>query len=144
MATKYIEYELDENQIVKIPREEIERYMKLDGVKTEDDACWIWCEDNGKIINPEQEELDKKAKANRITATIHQARADYKPKTQRERVVKADPTKEGVIKAIAELLPSLNATEVKIENVGKLITFKLGADEFKIDLVRKRPPKEKK
>ena len=56
MATKYIEYELDENQFVKIPKEEIERLMKGLGC-SEDDACWIWCEDNGKIINEEQEEF---------------------------------------------------------------------------------------
>ena len=80
MATKYINYELDENQFVKIPQDEIDRIMKGLGV-SEDDACWIWCEDNGKIVNEEQEELDKQAKANRITATIHQARAE----TQKER-----------------------------------------------------------
>ena len=37
MATKFIEYELEENQIIKIPREEIERIMKGLGV-TEDAA----------------------------------------------------------------------------------------------------------
>ena len=74
--TKYVEYELDENQIVKIPQEDIDRIMKLPDVKTVDDACWIWCEDNGKIVNEEIEELTKKAKDNRITATIHQAKAE--------------------------------------------------------------------
>ena len=83
MATKYIKYELDENVFVNIPREEIERTMKGLGC-SEDDACWIWCEDNGKIDNDEQNELDKKAKDNRITATIHQARAESWPPARRK------------------------------------------------------------
>jgi hypothetical protein len=58
-------------------------------------------------------------------------------------VVKEDPTKEGIIQAIAELLPSLNAKDVNIEKKGKLITFKIGADTFKVDLIRQRPPKSK-
>jgi len=136
-------YKLPNGKTIRISDDEIKKNMAILKI-SEEEAIQMYLEDEGYEVNVEQEELCKKAKENRITATIHQARADYKPKTQRERVVKADPTKEGVIKAIAELLPSLNATEVKIENVGKLITFKLGADEFKIDLVRKRPPKEKK
>ena len=59
---KYVNYELNENEIVKIPQEEIDRIMKLPSVKSVDDACWIWCEDNGKIVNEEQEELTNKAK----------------------------------------------------------------------------------
>ena len=88
--------------------------------------------------------MTQKAKDNRITATIHKAKAEYKPKTQRERVVKEDPTKEGIIQAIAELLPTLSATEVVIEKKGKLITFTLGSDKFKVDLIRQRPPKADK
>ena len=108
-----------------------------------DEAIQVYLEDEGYLENEEQNALEKKAKENRITATIHQAKAEYKPKTQKERVKKDDPTKEGIIKAIAEMLPSLEATEVKIENIGKLITFKLGTDTFKLDLIRQRPPKQK-
>ena len=95
MATKYIEYELDENQIVKIPREEVERIQSGLGV-SEDDACWIWCEDNGKVFNEEQDELDKKAKDSRITATIHQARAETtKERKKVER--KPDQVKDSLV-----------------------------------------------
>ena len=142
MATKYIEYELDENQIVKIPREEIERLMKLDSVKTEDDACWIWCEDNGKIINEEQEELDKKAKANRITATIHHARAE----TTKERMKverKPDQIKDSLVENLKAFLVEQGFENVNITKVGKLVEFDCGSEHFKLDLIRQRPPKKK-
>lgn len=135
-------YKLPNGKTVRIPDKEIERNMQTLGLDKEE-AIQVYLEDEGYLENEEQNALEKKAKENRITATIHQAKAEYKPKTQKERVKKDDPTKEGIIKAIAEMLPSLEATEVKIENVGKLITFKLGTDTFKLDLIRQRPPKQK-
>lgn len=139
MATKYIEYELDENVIVKIPREEIERTMHGLGC-SEDDACWIWCEDNGKIDNEEQNKLDKKAKENRITATIHQARATTtKERKKPER--KPDETKESLIAGLAEYLAEV-VENVKITNIGKIIEFDLKGEHYKLDLVRQRKPKK--
>lgn len=140
MATKYIEYELDENVIVKIPREEIERTMKGLGC-SEDDACWIWCEDNGKIDNEEQNELDKKAKESRITATIHQARAEQ-PKERKKVERKPDPTKESIIATLAETLADM-VENVKIVNIGKLIEFDFQGEHYKLDLIRQRKPKTK-
>lgn len=140
MATKYIEYELDENQIVKIPREEIERTMKGLGC-SEDDACWIWCEDNGKIINEEQEELTKKAKENRITATIHQARAETtKERKKVER--KPDQIKDSLVEQLAEYLKEY-VDNVAITKVGKMIEFDIKDEHFKLDLIRQRKPKVK-
>ena len=140
MATKYIKYELDENVFVNIPREEIERTMKGLGC-SEDDACWIWCEDNGKIDNEEQNELDKKAKDNRITATIHQARAETtKERKKVER--KPDPTKESIISTLAESLADM-VENVKIVNIGKLIEFDFQGEHYKLDLIRQRKPKTK-
>lgn len=141
MATKYYNYELDENVIVKIPMDELERLMKLDGIKTIEDACWIWCEDNGKIVNEEQEELDKKAKESRITATIHQARAETtKERKKVER--KPDPTKESIISTLAESLADM-VENVKIVNIGKLIEFDFQGEHYKLDLIRQRKPKTK-
>ena len=123
---------------VDIPDEEIDKLVdKLDLSIAE--ACNLWLEDNELQVNEEQEQLDKKAKDSRITATIHEAKADA-PKKERKVVRKEDSTKEGIIKALAEKLEEL-ATDVKIENVGKLITFKLGEDTFKLDLIRQRKPK---
>ena len=141
MATKYINYELDENQFVKIPQDEIERIMQGLGV-SEDDACWIWCEDNGKIDNEEQNELDKKAKESRITATIHQARAE----TQKERKKverKPDQVKDSLVESLKAFLIEQGFENVAITKVGKLVEFDCGGEHFKLDLIRQRPPKKK-
>lgn len=142
MATKYIEYELDEGVTVKIPREEIERTMKGLGC-SEDDACWIWCEDNGKIDNDEQNELDKKAKDNRITATIHQARAEItKERKKIER--KPDQVKDELVENLkAFLIEQCFMENVTITKIGKLVEFDCGGEHFKLDLIRQRPPKKK-
>ena len=142
MATKYYNYELDENVIVKIPMDELERLMKLDGIRTIEDACWIWCEDNGKIVNEEQEELDKKAKENRITATIHQARAENtKERKKVER--KPDQVKDSLVESLKAFLIEQGFENVTITKVGKLVEFDCGGEHFKLDLIRQRPPKKK-
>ena len=139
---KYVNYELNENEIVKIPQEEIDKLMKLDGVKSVDDACWIWCEDNGKIINEEQEELDKKAKESRITATIHQARAETtKERKKVER--KPDQVKDSLVESLKAFLIEQGFENVAITKVGKLVEFDCGNEHFKLDLIRQRPPKKK-
>ena len=135
-------YELKGGKRVNIPDEEIRNSMAMLGL-TRSEAVQMWLEDEGYEVNAEQEALCAKAKDNRITATIHQARGEVKQKTQRERVKKPDPTKEGIIAAIAELLPTLNAENVEIANAGKIITFTIGTDKYKLDLIRQRPPKEK-
>ena len=143
MATKYYNYELDENVVVKIPMDELERLMKLDGIKTIDDACWIWCEDNGKIDNDEQNELDKKAKESRITATIHQERAETtKERKKVER--KPDQVKDELVENLkAFLIEQCFMENVTITKVGKLIEFDCGGEHFKLDLIRQRQPKKK-
>lgn len=133
-------YELNGKKI-RVPDDLLQISMAQLGLSQEE-AIQMYLEDEGYLENAEQAQLEQKAKENRITAKIHQARAENK-KTQKERVKKADPTKEGIISAIAEFLPSLNAENVEIANAGKLITFQMGADRYKIDLVRQRPPKDK-
>lgn len=139
----YTPYKLASGKVVNIPTHELERNMRLLKI-SRDEALELWLFDNEYIDNDEEKALTAKAKENRITATIHQAKAEYKQKTQRERVVKEDKVKESIVQAIADLLPSLDATEVNIEKKGKLITFKVGEDTFKVDLIRQRPPKESK
>lgn len=132
-------YELKGGKRVNIPDDTIAKYRAMLGL-TQSEAVQMWLEDEGYEVNEEQEALCQKAKENRITATVHQAKS-FTPKTQRERVKKPDPTKEGIIAAIAELLPSLNATEVEVVNAGKIITFTICGDKYKLDLIRNRPPK---
>lgn len=126
---------------INIPDADIERSMKSLEL-TKEEAIQMWLEDEGYIENEEQEELEKKAKENRITATIHQASAkDPRKKTQRERVRKENPTKEMVIREIAALLPKF-AEDIEVLNVGKLISFRIGEEKYEIDLKQKRKPKE--
>lgn len=124
---------------IRIPDTEIENNMKLLDL-TKEEAIEMWLEDEGYLENEEQEELCKKAKENRITATIHEAK-DTKKKTQRERVRKENPTKEMVIAEIAKLLPNF-AENVQVLNIGKLISFTIGENTYEIDLKQKRKPKK--
>lgn len=126
---------------INIPDADIERSMKSLEL-TKEEAIQMWLEDEGYLENEEQEELERKAKENRITATIHQASAkDSHKKTQKERVRKENPTKEMVIREIAALLPKF-AEDIEILNVGKLISFRIGEEKYEIDLKQKRKPKE--
>ena len=128
---------------LNIPDDFIQNAMKNLSIG-EDEAIQLWLEDNDYEINEEQMALDAKAKANVKVANIVKARAaePSKKKTQRERVKKEDPTKEGVIAALAKALPELaNAENVTIVNAGKLITFTIGEDTYKLDLVRQRKAK---
>ena len=126
---------------INIPDADIERSMKNLEL-TKEEAIQMWLEDEGYLENEEQEELERKAKENHITATIHQASAkDPHKKTQKERVRKENPTKEMVIREIAALLPKF-AEDIEILNVGKLISFRIGEEKYEIDLKQKRKPKE--
>ena len=126
---------------INIPDADIERSMKNFEL-TKEESIQMWLEDEGYLENEEQEELERKAKENRITATIHQATAkDSRKKTQKERVRKENPTKERVIREIAAFLPKF-AEDIEILNVGKLISFRIGEEKYEIDLKQKRKPKE--
>ena len=138
MASAYTPYRLAGGEVVNVPNAEISKLQKALGCsRMEAVDCWLY--DNEKIDCPEADKLTEQAKANKVKIY---AKSEFKPKTQRERVVKEDKVKEDIIQAIAELLPTLNAENVAIEKKGKLITFTLGNDKFKVDLIRQRPPKE--
>lgn len=58
------------------------------------------------------------------------------------RTIKADDVKQMLIRLIAKTLEnSAEVDTVNITNIQKTITFKIGADDFEIDLKRKRKPK---
>jgi hypothetical protein len=140
MASAYTPYKLAGGKVVQVPNAEVSKLQTALGCsRAEAVECWLY--DNEYIDCPEADELTEKAKENKIQ---HKARAEVKQKTQRERVVKEDKVKEDIIQAVADMLPTLNAENVVIEKKGKLITFTVGADKFKFDLIRNRPPKESK
>lgn len=143
MASAYTPYKIADGKVVQVPNAEVSKLQaQLKISKAE--AVDLWLFDHDYIENEEEQALTAKAKENRITATIHEAKAEVKQKTQRERVVKEDKVKEDIIQAVADMLPTLNAENVVIEKKGKLITFTVGEDKFKFDLIRQRPPKENK
>lgn len=133
-------YKLDSGKIVRIPDEELEKNIRILKI-SKDEAIQMYLEDEGYLENEEQEALTKKAKENRITATIHQAKS-YTKKTQKERCQKEDLTKENIIKTIVDALGAFGATNIVIENKTKLISFQINDDKFKVDLIRTRPPKK--
>ena len=124
-------------KVIRIKEQEVEKIAAGLGI-TNQEAIQVWLEDNGYLENAEQVQLDTKAKSNRITATIHQAKAINTKKTQRERVLKDDPTKENIISCIKALLEEKGCEKVEILNKTKLISFSLGGDTFKLDLIRQR------
>lgn len=128
------------NKEVKVPDEEIKNLMdKLE--LTEQEAIQTWLEDEGYEVNEEVERLTAKAKANGTARVNARANVENK-KTTRER--KANPVKEEIIQILANALKNsqnLPINAIKIENVGKIITFKVENREFKLDLIEKRQKK---
>ena len=70
---------------INIPDEELDNLVDKLELSIEE-AVQVWLEDEGYEVNEEVEALTQKAKDNKITATIHGARADA-PKAKREVVV---------------------------------------------------------
>ena len=135
---KVVVITLDDGREVKASTEYLENMVKNLDIDMEE-AVLTWLEDEEYLINEEQEELHKASKGTRIGNVVG-AKAE-KPKTQKERTKKENPTKEMIIAEIAKVLPNF-AENVVIENAGKLITFTIEEDAFKIDLVQKRKPKK--
>lgn len=127
---------------LRIPDDIIQKSMEKLNL-TKDEAIQMWLEDEGYEVNEEQEQLNQKAKENKITATIHQAASINKTakKTPKERCRKENPIKEMVIQEIAKILPNF-AENIQILNVGKLISFTIGEETYEIDLKQKRKSKK--
>lgn len=124
---------------IKIPDNELESIQK--GLQvTKEEAIQIYLEDNEYLENTEQVALDKKAKDNKITATIHKAQSDKeRKKTTRER--KPDIEKEQIIKDLKEFLTEKGMQKVEITNKSKIIEFNIGGNHYKLDLIKTRVKK---
>ena len=133
-----VEVELENGKTIKIDKKWVENSMVQ--LETDmEDVVLMYLEDNGYLVNDEQEELDLYAKGQ----VKNVDKADKpKQKTPRERVQKENPTKELIISTIAKALENLDIQNLNIENKGKLITFSMNNEDFKVDLVQKRKKKE--
>lgn len=116
-----MKYKLNEKEI-NIPDDVIDNYVDTLELSI-DEAIQMFLEEEGYLENQEVERLTKQAKDNRITATIHKAKAD-KPKAKKEIERKADPVKEDIIQILAKSLEG-TATNINITNIGKIIEFKV-------------------
>ena len=134
-----VEITLDNDKVVKCSNAWVEKTMEL--LKTSaEDVMLMWLEDNGYLVNEEQEELDKQAKGK--VKLVAKTEKSVK-KTPKERVQKENPTKELIIQTIYNALQQIdNISSVNVENKAKLITFELNNEQFKVDLVQKRKKKK--
>lgn len=135
-----IEITLDNEKVVKVSTKYIDNMVDKLGIDKED-AILTWLEDEEYLVNEEQEELVQKSKDNKVKMVAKSEKP--KAKTPKERVQKENPTKELIISTIAKALENLDISNLNIENKAKLITFTLGNEDFKVDLVQKRKPKDK-
>ena len=138
---KWVEVNLENGKQIKVDRKWVDKTMKLLDTDIED-VLLMHLEDNGYLVNDEQEELDKQAKGKVKIVATNEEKA--KKKTPKERVQKENPTKELIIQTIYTALQQIdNIANVNIENKAKLITFELNNEQFKVDLVQKRKEKAK-
>ena len=138
---KYTNITLDNDKVVRVETSYLEKMIDTLDIDM-DEAVLTYLEDEEYEINDEQEELTKKAKDNRITATIHEAEDKTKERKKIERAPKENPTKEGIIKELYSCISAVaGVSGCRIENKTKIITFDLGGESFKIDLVQKRKSK---
>lgn len=138
---KVIDITLENGKVVKASTKFIENMMNTLDMDMED-AVLTWLEDEEYLINDEQEELNKNAKG-----VVKLVAADKKKETKekKKREKKVNLVKEGLTDYLAEMLSKFDGAEdVTIENRGKLITFKIGDREFKLDLIEKRAKKVEK
>ena len=135
---KYVDITLDNDRVVRVDKSYLDNMVAALEIDM-DEAVLTYLEDEEYEINDEQEQLTKKAKENRITATIHQAEDRTKERKRAVRTIKENPTKEMVI---AEMFKSIQniagVTDCRIENKTKIITFTLNGENYKLDLIQRR------
>ena len=139
---KVVDITLENGKVVKAMTSYLENMVKTLDIDM-DEAVLTWLEDEGYLVNEEQEELCAAAKENKSLAAARKGIRDgAKEKKKVVRTVKENPTKEMIIAAIAKTVEAIDgATNIVVENKGKLITFELNNESFKIDLIQKRKPK---
>lgn len=134
-----MKYQLKNGKSVNIPDKEIANNCKLLEI-TKEEAIQMWLEDNDYEVNEEQEELDKKAKAVKISLG---ARAvDLTKKSNKKpRTVKISDEKQELFGVLLGNLRTFYANNVTVLTENKLIQVQIGDKTFKIDLIQQRNKK---
>lgn len=112
---------LENGTNVSVPNTTIDNYVNKYNL-TKEEAVTLWLEDNEYISNPVVEELEKKAKKNKIS---RDARKISTKTEKRTREKKENPVKKEIIGQIYNLF--------KVE-YGDIMTISLRNDEKYIDL----------
>lgn len=136
-------YTLDSGKTIKIPDKEIEQ-LKLHYNLSDNDATIMWLVDEGYMEDETVEELSEKAKKNRITATVHQAKALSSDKKERKpREKKENPLKKQIISAIFNGLQAEmpENAQISIANDEKYINIRIDELDFTVNLVQHRAKK---
>lgn len=139
---KVVRIELEDGRKVTAATEYLEKMMENLEIDM-DEAVLTWLEDEGYLINDDQEELCIAAKENKVLANVRKGDRDTaKEKKKTTRTIKVNPFKEEIIAKIAEMLDQLNGVEnIVIENKGKIVTFDCNGESYKVDLIQKRKNK---
>lgn len=121
-------------------QQEIEKMMKLLDISEEEAMELINADkaiDKGEKLfelSAEQKKVEKKMK------NAQRAVDAYGKTRTRER--KENPQKRMIINLIAEALRNCGeCSNINVENIEKIITFSIGEDNFKIDLIKSRNKK---
>lgn len=134
-----------------IPDEVINRIIS--GLQvSKDEAIKIYLEDEGLIINEEQEKLNRKAEQSGVMRTIHGAISEKVVQkrmtgtaTEKKKTVKPQPDKEALIGYIRVLFEDFQLRgemeNVTVENPTKTITFNYHGAPYKLDLTATRVKK---
>lgn len=140
---KVIRIEMENGKKYMVATDYIEKSMTNLDIDMEE-AVLTWLEDEGYLFNEDQEELCIAAKENGSLADARKGNRDAaKEKKKVVRTVKVNPDKEMLIAEIAKCIGAVDGvSDLNVENKGKLITFKLNNEDFKIDLVQKRKKKD--
>lgn len=134
---KFTTITLENGKTVKAETAYLHNIMK--GLEVDmDEAVEIFLEDEGYEVNEEQEELCAKAKDVKVDHGV-----SVKKRTETtKRTVAANPTKEMIIAEIANTIKGIAAaSNMVVENKGKIITFSMNGEDFKIDLIQRRKKK---
>ncbi len=106
------------------------------------EAGAMYLSDNGLVKDEVIEELANKAKKNRITSTIHEAKSGKSNRKAPKR--KENPLKQEIIDAIftglLDFHPEKDAFTVR--NKEKYIDFTIAGRNFTVNLVEHRPKKK--
>lgn len=139
---KVVRIELEDGRKAIVATDFLENMMKNLEIDM-DEAVLTWLEDEEYLINEDQEELCIAAKENKTLAAVRKGARDKTKETKpKKRTVKENPTKELIIAALAQTINNLEGVNnVVIENKGKIITFNMNGESFKVDLIQKRKKK---